>query len=342
MSSTAKAALAILALFVFGTMAAVTWGAWVVLDFIDSAPSMEHAERIVTIPRGASALRVARLLEDEGLVTDARKFYYLVRYKNVAPRIKAGEFRFFTDMKPKEVLEVLLEGEEVRYSLTFPEGYRVTEMAPVVSTLPWLNGDRFLVLCRDRTFIRALGFDTDSLEGYLFPSTYFVTRSEDEKALVQAMVRRFKQYWTSDKEARARELGMTMNQVVTLASIIEKESAHAEELPLIASVYHNRLARGMKLQADPTIIYGLENYDGNIRRKDILAAHPWNTYVIQGLPPTPIASPGAGALDATLHPARTDYLFFVARPDRTHDFSRTYEEHARKVHRYQVAHNRRR
>ena len=337
MSRTAKIALALLALFVFGAGAAITWGAWQVLDFIDGAPSPEHLERIVTIPKGASAMRVARLLEEKGLVTDARKFYYLVRYKEVGGRIKAGEFRFYTDMKPKEVLKVLLEGEEVRYSLTFPEGLRMTEMAPIVSSLPWLSGDRFLEFCRDKPFIQELRLDVDTLEGYLFPATHYITRSQDEKTLIRRMVQKFKDYWTADKDARARELGMTMNQVVTLASIIEKESAHPEELPLVSSVYHNRLAKGMKLQADPTIIYGLENYDGNIRRKDILEPHPWNTYVIKGLPPTPIANPGAGALDAALHPADTDYLFFVARPDRTHDFSRTYAEHARKVHRYQIA-----
>ncbi len=341
MSNVAKAALIALAVFVFSTMAVVTWAALKVVEFIETAPSSEHSERIVMIPRGASAMRAARLLEDNGVVTDAEKFYYLIRYKGASGAIKAGEFRFYTDMKPKEVLEVLLKGEEVRYQLTFPEGYRMTEMATVVSTLPWLDGDRFLALCRDADFIHRLGFDGPTLEGYLFPSTYYLTRSQDERALIQAMVKRFKQYWTADKDARARELGMTMNQVVTLASIIEKESAHEEELPIISSVYHNRLARGMKLQADPTIIYGLENYDGNIRRKDILTPHPWNTYVIAGLPPTPIANPGEGALDAALHPAKTEYLFFVARQDRTHDFSRTYAEHARKVHRYQIAPNRR-
>ncbi len=341
MSKTAKVALALLALFAFGAMGVITWGALEVLDFIDSAPSTEHLERIVTIPKGASARQVARLLEDQGLVTDARKFYYLIRYKEVGGRIQAGEFRFYTDMKPKEVLRVLLEGEEVRYSLTFPEGLRMTEMAPIVASLPWLSGDRFLALCRDEAFIRDLGLEVRTLEGYLFPATYYVTRSQDEATLVRRMVQKFKDYWTADKERRAKELGMSMNEVVTLASIIEKESAHPDELALISSVYHNRLAKGMKLQADPTIIYGIEDYDGNIHREDILAPHPWNTYVIQGLPPTPIANPGAAALDAALYPADTDYLFFVAKPDRTHDFSRTYEEHARKVYRYQVAPHRR-
>lgn len=341
MNSSAKIFLGFLAAVVFGLMAVITVVAYKILNFIDTAPTAVHEERIIEIPRGASVLRIAQLLEQEGVLRDAKMFYYLVRYKGVSGQVKAGEFRFYTDLKPKEVLAVLIKGEEVGYKLTIPEGYRITEMVPVVSTLSFLDGQRFLELTQDPDVIASFGIQSTSLEGFLFPSTYSLTRSQTEKDLVDAMVREFKAYWTAEKEARAHELGMTQLEVVTLASIIEKESAHESERPLVSSVYHNRIKKGMKLQADPTIIYGLKDYDGNIRRADILRAHPWNTYVITGLPPTPIASPGAGSLEAALYPADSDYLYFVARPDRTHDFSRTYAEHERKVYQYQVLPNRR-
>jgi len=304
--------------------------------FTTSAPSNQHTERILQIPRGAAVVTIARLLEKEGLLTDARLFGYYVRLKKSAGRIKAGEFRFYTDLTPAGVLEVLTRGEEVHYKLTFPEGYNLRDMAKVVSTLDFLDGARFLAMAGDPAVAKAHGFETRTLEGFLFPSTYELTRSQNEKSLIDAMVRQFQAHWTPELEARAKSLHMTRLEVVTLASVIEKETGHPDERPLVGSVFHNRLKRGMKLESDPTIIYGLQNYDGDIRRADILRPHPWNTYVIRGLPPSPIANPGDGALRAALFPAETDFLYFVAKGDRTHTFSRTYAEHAQKVIEYQI------
>lgn len=157
-----------------------------------------------------------------------------------------------------------------------------------------------------------------------------------EKDLVEQMVKQFKTTWTPAFEQRAKELGMDMLRVVTLASVVEKETGARDEQPTVSSVFHNRLRKGMKLKSDPTIIYGLENFDGDIKRADIRRAHPWNTYVIPALPPTPIANPGRGALEATLYPANTDYLFFVAKGNGEHTFSRTFAEHALKVLEYQI------
>jgi len=307
--------------------------------FVETAPSQQHQETILSIPRGASARKIGRLLQAEGVVTDARKFYYYVRLEKAASRIKAGELRFFTDLTPPQVLEILIKGEEVRYKVTFPEGYRITEMTQVIRDSEvggWIDADRFEQLALEPQTARTYGFPTETLEGFLFPSTYHLARSQDASDLIQAMVRQFKSHWSGAFEARARALKMSQLEVVTLASIVEKETGHPKERGQVASVFHNRLKIGMPLQSDPTIIYGLKNYDGNIRRNDIRRPHPWNTYVIPGLPPSPIANPGLGALKATLWPAQTKYLYFVARGDRTHAFSKTYAEHARKVYKYQV------
>ncbi len=167
------------------------------------------------------------------------------------------------------------------------------------------------------------------------PETYSFGRDAGEEEVLHAQAARFKAVWDTARTQRAEELGMSPYEVVVLASIVEKETGVAEERPLIAGVFHNRLRKGMRLESDPTIIYGLQNYDGNIRRSDIRRPHPWNTYVIQGLPPTPIAGPGVEAIDAVLHPDETSALFFVAKGDGTHHFSATYAEHARMVDRYQ-------
>ncbi len=310
--------------------------------YLHSKPSPRHEERVVTIPQGASVGLIARTLADAGVLTHPRYFRAYIRYTGLGGRLKAGEFRFYTDMTPPEVLQSLLEGREVLYSITFPEGYNIREMAPLVDDLPFLKGDRFRTLAESSDLAREYGIDAPTLEGFLFPSTYQLPRSASERTLIAAMVREFKKHWTPRFEARAQELGMSRLEIVTLASVIEKETGHPDERPTVSSVFHNRLKRGMKLQSDPTIIYGLKNFDGNIRKKDILAPHPWNTYVIPGLPPSPIANPGLASLEAALWPAQTDYLYFVARGDRRHSFSKTYQEHARKVLEYQIKPHRRR
>lgn len=322
---------ALLKLLVLGIVLGLG-GAGVILlkvqSFLQQAPSTQHDERIVEIPSGANARKVAELLQSEGVITQSRAFYYLVRWRGVAANLRAGEFRFFTDQLPEEVLETLLHGEEVTYRITIPEGYRIQEIKGVVEGVGFLNGATFESLTRDPETCRKLGVEAPTLEGFLFPDTYLITRRVSEEKLIEGMVRRFQQVWTPEFEARARELGMTRLQVVTLASIVEKETGVPEERPLIGSVFHNRLKLGMKLESDPTIIYGLPNYDGDIRSRDIRYPHPWNTYVIPGLPPSPIASPGEHALRAALWPASSKYLFFVSRNNRTHDFSETYAQHA--------------
>ncbi|MEE2828807.1 MAG: endolytic transglycosylase MltG [Myxococcota bacterium] len=308
-------------------------------DFVATPASGLHEERIIEIPRGAGPSRVAGLLAEQGVVSDPRLFRWFLREQQAIPRLRAGEFRFWTDQSPSEVLEVLVAGAEVGYPVTLPPGLRIEEMAERVEAAGRGSAERYVALARDPSFIAQakLGIEPvpTNLEGLLLPDTYSFGRRSASEDVLQAQLHAFKTFWTPRRVARAAELGLSRYEVVTLASIVEKETGAAEERPLIAGVFHNRLRKGMRLESDPTIIYGLKNYDGNIRRSDIRRPHPWNTYVIAALPPTPIAAPGKEAIDGVLWPTETDAIFFVSKGDGTHHFSPTYAEHRRMVDRYQ-------
>lgn len=305
-----------------------------------STLSEEHSELVVSIPPGSSVGAVGRILEENGLVADASEFRMYVRVKRAGGALKAGEFRFYRDMSPPELLDVLTKGEEVRYKVTFPEGRNIQEMGHALADIPFMDGKKFVKLARDpqltKELLSDLGIDAPTLEGYLFPSTYELARSQSERDLIQIMVKQHKALWSSAWIEKAKALGLSRGEVVTLASIVEKETGNPDERTMVASVFHNRLTKKMKLESDPTIIFGLENYDGDIKRSDIRRAHPWNTYVIPGLPPSPITNPGKGAIEATLFPAQSEFLYFVAKDRTTHSFSRTYAEHAAKVIEYQI------
>jgi UPF0755 protein len=308
-------------------------------DFVEAPASEDRAERIVEIPRGAGPQTVARSLAEQGVVTDERLFVFYLREMKAAPKLRAGEFRFWTDQSPSEVLEVLISGVEVGYSVTLPPGLRIAEMAARVEAAGRGSAARYIELAGSADYIAAanLGIDPQptTLEGLLLPDTYSFPRDAGADAVVAAQLAAFKTVWDARRRARAAELGMSPYEVVTLASIVEKETGLASERPLIGGVFHNRLRIGMRLESDPTIIYGLKNYDGNIRKSDIRRPHPWNTYVIPALPPTPIAGPGTAAIDGVLWPTETKALFFVAMGDGSHYFSATYAEHSRAVNRYQ-------
>lgn len=327
----------LIAVVVFG---GTMWWGWAQVEaFVAAAPSGEHQERVLEIPRGSGPQSIASLLVEAGVITDAEKFALFLRWKKAAPGLRAGEFRFWTDQTPEEVLDVLLNAPEVTYSVTIPPGLRIEEMGARAQEAGRGSAERYVQLARDAAFIESLGLGLDPppehLEGLLVPETYSFGRDADEEDLLRAQIARYKEIWSAERKAAAEVIGLSPYEVTTLASVVEKETGAAHERPLIAGVFHNRLRRGMKLESDPTIIYGLVNYDGNIRRSDIRRPHPWNTYVIPALPPTPIAGPGVEAIDAVLHPEETRAIFFVSRNDGTHHFSETYAEHARMVRKYQ-------
>jgi UPF0755 protein len=219
--------------------------------------------------------------------------------------------------------------------VTLPEGIAAVEIAARIEQAGLAPAAELLAIVRDPASPAAFGVEGKSLEGYLFPETYHLPRSMTARQIVKAMVDQFLRVWR-EIEPKAQARGMSMREVVTLASIVEKETGVGGERPLVASVFHNRLARGMRLESDPTTIYGIPDFDGNLRRIHLEdETNAWNTYRIAGLPPTPIASPGAAALRAVVEPAESDYLFFVSRNDGSHVFSKTFAEHVNHVNRFQ-------
>ncbi len=317
------------ALILFAALGAGAWfWSWA------SSPLANVADTVVFIPRGSGVRQITTILAEKGVLADDLRFPVLARITGLGSRLRAGEFRVVPGLTPLTLLHLLARGEVVRHRITVPEGWTVRQVASRLAAHGWVDRERFLALGRDGRFISSLGLDVASLEGYLFPDTYVLVRGPtDERLILTMMVTRFLAVW--QELARDTDTTLTRHQVVILASIVEKETGAPSERPLIARVFLNRLARGMRLQSDPTVIYGLPAFDGNLTRGDLRRKTPYNTYLIPGLPPGPICNPGRAALAAVLHPADSDALYFVSRNDGTHQFSRTLGEHNRAVRLYQ-------
>ena len=264
-------------------------------------------------------------------------FRLLVRSRGIGGQLKAGEYALEGPLSLEQIVELLARGEVVRREITIPEG-RTLEEAAALAGAEGIVVDDFLDEARDPGLIRDLDPEASDLEGYLFPDTYEMPLTPDPaRSLVRRMVHRFREVIGPEQE-RIAEKDLDVRQVVILASLVEAETAAAEERPRIAAVFLNRLEKGMLLQTDPTIIYALKQegrWNGNIRRKDLERDSPYNTYLHPGLPPGPIGSPGREAIRAILQPADTRDLYFVSRNDGTHQFSETLTEHNRAVDRYQ-------
>ncbi|MDW7758795.1 MAG: endolytic transglycosylase MltG, partial [Desulfuromonadales bacterium] len=260
----------------------------------------------------------------------------LARWRGEAGRVKAGEYRFAEAAAPGEVLKRLVAGDVIQYRFTVPEGLTLAEIARKLAAEGRGDGDSFLQLAQDADFIHSLGVEAKTLEGYLYPETYTLVATTEEKELLQAMVRQMKARLTEELLAGARARGLSVHELLTLASIIQKEAGNEAEMPIIGGVFHNRLQRGMRLQSDPTVIYGVKDFDGNLTRRHLEEWTAYNTYRIAGLPPGPIASPGEPALRAAAFPAEVNYLYFVGKGDGTHVFSTTLREHNDAVRRYQL------
>jgi UPF0755 protein len=222
------------------------------------------------------------------------------------------------------------------YKVTVPEGSTLKQIAAIVESAGLATRAEFLSVAADADFVREKGIDAGTFEGYLFPETYFFPKNTAAREVITAMVDRFRSVFTEAWKKRAADIGLSVHQVLTLASIIEKETGAPSERPIISSVFHNRLRRGMRLETDPTVIYGIDDFDGNLTRKHLATPTPYNTYLISGLPPGPIASPGRAAIEAALYPADTAYLYFVSKKDGTHQFSKTFADHNRAILTYQL------
>lgn len=290
----------------------------------------------IEIQPGTGLNEVASDLQRAGVVRSALVVKLLARWKQQGGQIQAGNYRFSDPATPGEVLDRLVQGDVEKVSLTIPEGFTLQQIIARTAEKGFGQQQRLSELAHDAAFIDSLGLKADSLEGYLFPETYLFAPGIDEKALLQMMVAQFRNYADLKLEKEAETLGLNLHEWLTLASIIEKETGIVAEMPLISSVFHNRLKRNIPLQTDPTVIYGIKNFDGNITRKHLKTPTPYNTYLIRGLPPGPIASPGLAALEAAVRPAKSKFLYFVARGDGGHQFSKTLKEHNAAVRKYQL------
>jgi UPF0755 protein len=300
------------------------------------APAAADAPPVLfAVAEGAGLRRVAAELERAQLVRDARAFELLGRWRGAGNQLRSGEYELRASQAPAEILETIRAGRVKMWEVAIPEGLSAAEIAARVEAAGLAERAAFLAVVDDPESPTRFGVEGPGLEGYLFPETYHLARGLPAQEVVGTFVAQFRGVWDPLADAAAAR-GLSMREAVTLASIVEKETGVPEERPLVAAVFHNRLRLGMRLETDPTVIYGIAGFDGNLTRAHLEdEANPYNTYRIPGLPPGPIANPGAAALRATLEPAPSDALFFVSRNDGSHVFSRSYEEHVGHVRRFQ-------
>lgn len=292
--------------------------------------SGESKWKEVEIPQGASYSRGIDILAREGFIKNKPIFLLMGRLTRTDRTMKAGYYNLNTFMNPLEIFDRLRKGMILEFMVTIPEGSTLDDIRLKLKELGLID-DTTWRLTTDRSFLASLKIEAPSIEGYLFPDSYNFAKGTDGKYIFTIMVQRMREKYDESLMKRADVLGMNENEVLTLASIIEKEAVHDSERPRISAVYHNRLKKNMKLQADPTVIYGLRERPKRIRYIDLMRSTPYNTYVIYGLPPGPIASPGINSIRAALYPEDTGYLFFVSMNNGRHFFSRSGAEHVKAV-----------
>ena len=301
-------------------------------------PSHASLTKIIYIKKGMPLKKISAMLEQEGIIRNRHFFVGIATILGKKAGIKAGEYQFHTRMLPLEVLDALVKGQVRLHLVTIAEGFTLYQIAQLLEELNIVGKEVFLQKASSPAFISSLGLPAEvgsTLEGYLFPDTYHLFREMDPEEVIQITVRQFKKVFNPDLASRASQLGISQREAVILASIIEKETPLSEEKPLISAVFHNRLKKKMPLQSDPTVIYGIKNFDGNLTKEDLLRPTPYNTYLVNGLPPTPICNPGKDSIHAALYPASVPYLYFVSKNDGSHYFSSHIEEHNQAVWRYQ-------
>jgi UPF0755 protein len=295
------------------------------------APVGGVGPRSFVVAPGSGLRRVAREAQQAGVVRDALVFELLARWRGEAGQIHAGEYALEPGLDAGAVLDQMVEGRVVTHEVVIPPGFTAAEVAARLGAEGLADPNAFLAVVHDPDAVSAFGVQGASLEGYLFPETYQLARGLEPHEVARIMVDQFRARW-EPLAPNAQARGLDMMRAVTLASIVEKETGSDTERPLVAGVLHNRLRAGMRLQVDPTVIYGISGFDGNLTRAHLEdPANPYNTYQISGLPPGPIGSPGEASLRAVVEPAETDYLYYVSRNDGTHQFSRTLQEHTAAV-----------
>jgi UPF0755 protein len=319
--------------------------------FLFTPPSEITPTRVITIKKGMNLKRISTLLEEEGLVKNRHFFIGMATLLGKKAEIKAGEYEFQTKMLPLEVLDTLVRGQVKHHLVTIAEGYTLPQIAQYLEDLNIVEKEEFLRMASSPILIASLGLahstpnqngsvvtqstPPPTLEGYLFPETYHLIKEMAPEEVIKIMVHQFNKVFGPELESRASQMGISQRETVILASIIEKETPLSEEKPLISAVFLNRLKKKIPLQSDPTVIYGIKKFNGNLTKQDLKKLTPYNTYLISGLPPTPICNPGKESILAALFPASVPYLYFVSKNDGSHYFSSNIEEHNKAVWKYQ-------
>ena len=291
----------------------------------------------VRVEQGDSLATVVRKLRDQRLIANGFLFSLWARLNGLEKKIHQGLYRFETRVPPREILDRLVTGRGIFQTVTIPEGLTIKEIAELLDKMQIANKYKFIEEATNPTLLATLGLSEKGLEGYLFPSTYHFTPATSEKDIISAMVEQFRKISMPLLNQRDDTSSLSSHEILTLASIIEKETGVDNERPLVSAVFHNRLKRLMPLQSDPTVIYGIKEFNGNLTRKNLQDSSPYNTYRITALPPGPICNPGLSSIRAALQPAQVPYLYFVSKNDGTHLFSATIEAHNQAVKLYQPA-----
>ena len=309
------------------------------VNYSNTSIDKKNITFVVDIPTGSSFLKVTEILNQAGLIKSRFFFYNLAIIKNARRSIRAGEYEFNTSLTPSAMIDKLLRGEIKNYRVVIPEDLSLREIAARLDEFKLIDKKDFFELASDEDFLESLNIKADSIEGYLFPETYFFDRSMSTRQIMKIMVSQFWKEVTPEMLKRTGELKLDIHKLVTFASLIGKESGDDAEKPMISAVFHNRIRKKMRLQSDPTTVYDLEDYNGKVLRSHLRRNSPYNTYIIKGLPPGPIANPGVASLKAVLYPASVNYLYFVSKKDGTHYFSSSLNEHKQAINRYRYINN---
>ncbi len=331
MTKTRSISLIILLLFILFVFISLYFG-----YFLISPPGHGGKDKTFIVKKGAGLRRVAGELEKRGFLKSKELFMLWAFLKGGSRSIKAGEYNLNKSMPPVKLFNLLSSGAVKTYPVTIPEGLNIKQIADILEKKALASKEAFISIANEKKIAASYNIDGNGLEGYLFPDTYYINKSMDARSVIDLMINRFWNVFHSlGRDLEPPGPLSSVKEIVTLASIVEKETGRPEERPLIASVFINRLKRGMRLESDPTVIYGLKDFDGNLTREDLETPNPYNTYTNRGLPPGPISNPGKEALEAVFKPAETDYLYFVSKNDGSHYFSTSLSEHNRAVTKYQ-------
>jgi peptidoglycan lytic transglycosylase G len=326
-----RVALVVILFLFVAVLSSVGW----FLQFTGQAAEGDKSEtRTVIVPKGSAVKDINHILAEAGLVEYDVRFLLLSRYLGLAGKLQAGEFALHRGQSPGELLRELATAKPIQHAVTIPEGQTIVDIAGIFAAGGWCDRQEFIRLAEDPDLLQKLGLGEKNLEGYLYPDTYYLARKGQTAAdLLRMQVRHFFSVW-NDIQTEAPS-GLSPYEVLILASMVEKEAGRADERPIIAGVFHNRLKKGMRLQSDPTVMYGIENFSGRLSRKDLQTPSPYNTYTLKRLPAGPICNPGKDALQAVLHPEDSKFLYFVSKNDGSHKFSKSLREHINAVNKYQ-------